>query len=271
MSADSSEARRFFLEVTPDQGAPRLLGDDEQHARRVLRMSAGDRLVGLDGRGSAWPLRVERVSRAELTLAPDGPPVLEVEPGAPQSDLPWIEIAASLPRGARAEEMLDRLVQLGVSAVQPLIAARTQGFARELSGARLERLQRVARESCKQSRRTWLPLLHEALTIEELVASRPAAATCLLAPEGPTRLLDWAASAPNGTRVLPLRLLVGPEGGFTAQEERFLADSGAERAHLGPHVLRIETAAEAAVAGAVQTLFRRRSLDHQVNRSRSET
>jgi len=270
MAPDPSEARRFFLEVTPEQGAPRLVEDDEEHARRVLRVAAGDRLLGLDGLGSAWPLRVERVTRSALDLAPDGPPLREVEPGAPLAALPWIEIAVCLPRGARAEDMLDRLVQLGVAAVQPLIAERTQGFARELSRARLDRLKRVAREACKQSRRSWLPSVHDPLSIAELVALREATATCLLAPDAPRRLLDWAAGAPNGTRRSPLRLVVGPEAGFTEQEERELADSGAATACLGPHVLRIETAAEAAAAGMVQALFRRPA-DHQVNLSRSDT
>jgi 16S rRNA (uracil1498-N3)-methyltransferase len=270
VSTPASEARHFFLAVTPDAGAPRLVPEDDEHARRVLRIAAGERVLGLDGEGGRYPMVVERAGRDGIVLASAGAVEREPEPGAAGSELPWIELALSLPRGARAEEMLDRVVQLGVAAIQPLLAERTQGFAREVSDTRRARLLRVAREACKQSRRAWLPVIHEPLSVGELASARPAAAACLLSPAASARSIDWACSAPHGTRARPLRVFVGPEGGFSPDEERAVLDAGAVAICLGPHVLRIETAAEAAVAGIVQAVFRRAD-PHQAKRSRSDT
>lgn len=153
---------------------------------------------------------------------------------------------------------MDRLVQLGASALTPLVAERTQGGERALPEARRARIARVAREACKQSRRAWMPVLHEPLPAAELARARPGAALALLDPEAGERLVDWAAGlAPGaGTRERPLVLAVGPEGGFDAAETEALLAGGASRRCLGPHVLRIETACEAALAGLVQVLFR---------------
>src|SRR5436190_12849515 len=147
--------RRFFLDPSASPDAPRLCPSEEEHARRVLRLRAGDSLVGLDGRGRAWPLVVTAAERGRFEVEISGAPRLEPAPGEPGAPLPWIEIAAPWPRGARAEEMLDRLVQLGLASFAPLIPERAAPEARAQSPARSERLARVAAEACKQSGRLW--------------------------------------------------------------------------------------------------------------------
>jgi 16S rRNA (uracil1498-N3)-methyltransferase len=246
----------FFLAGPPRDGRVRLLPDEERHARRVLRVRAGDALRGLDGQGGVWPLRVLAAGRG-LEVEVSGPPRHEPAPGVPGAPLPWIEVGLSLPRGGRAEDCVGRLVQLGVAAIQPLVCERTQGADRALGAARRRRLERAVDAACKQCGRAWRATLHAPLPALEW-AERSAAARALLVPGAPERLFDWAQRVADGQRAdarRPLQLAVGPEGGWTVAEEQHLQACGAAPVALGPFVLRIETAAEAAAAVLAHALF----------------
>ena len=248
--------RAFFLRGDPASGPPVLADEDCAHARRVLRLVSGDRLTGLDGRGGRWPLVVSEASKGRFAVELAGPPERDPAPGASGAALPWIEVAVALPRERRAEELFDRLVQLGAAALAPLAAERVQGERRELSPSRLRRLERIAREACKQCGRTWLPEIHPARTLEQWLAARAGSPVAVLDPRAGGRISTWVADlAPgSGTRERPIALLVGPEGGFTPEELARAREAGAVPIRLGPYVLRVETAAEAALAGVVQAL-----------------
>lgn len=247
----SSSVRRFFLARTPDEGRPELLPGDQEHALRVLRIGEGDRLIGLDGRGRIWPLAVKGVGRGHLELEAAGEGRFEPPPGSEGAPLPWIEIALPWPKGNRCEEMLDRLTQLGAAAIADLASERSGQRPEALTGARRARAERILREACKQSGRAWLPELRA----EPCTAF---ADRILLDPSAERSLTEWIRPGPR-TRDRPLSVLVGPEGGFTdAERAAFVAD-GAVPVRLGPHVLRLETAAEAAMAvlGCALTSWRR--------------
>jgi 16S rRNA (uracil1498-N3)-methyltransferase len=259
----------FFLDEGHDAGAagePRLLPEDAEHAARVRRLAPGDLLVGLDGRGGRHPLRVRAVGKRRLELERAGEPSAEAAPGSEGASLPWIELAVAWPRKKRVEGMVDRLVQLGAAAIRPL-AARQRG-PEEVPEEASARLRRVAREACKQSGRAWLPEFEPVLTPAELArvhAARGAAggAVAVLDPRSLLALDSWLRSLQPalhrvGTRERPIVLVIGPEGGLADDERTALLDAGAGFVRLGPHVLRVETAAEAAmaVAAAVHTRLR---------------
>lgn len=177
--------------------------------------------------------------------------------------LAWIEVALVLPRGGHAEEIVNALTQLGAAAITPIAADRAQPEARQLSGARGERLRRIAQEACKQSGRLWLPELAQVQPLTEWLAAHPTADTIALAPEAPCTLSEWLEDRTEAARsgwseASPLRLVVGPEGGFSPAEEEGLRARGAALLGLGPHTLRIETAALAALAIAAERAFRSR-------------
>lgn len=254
--------RRFFLEEIPP-APPRLLASDAEHARVVLRMQAGDACTGLDGRGHSWPLRVVHADRKRFEVALAGEPTSEPAPGEAGASLPWIEVAFAPPRGARAEDLLDALVQLGAAAVTPLVTARGTPYARGEGDARRERWERVAREACKQSCRRWMPELNAACDFDAFVARVAAARADVVRLDPRARTAfdappdAHAGDAPaRGTRARPLVLAIGPEGGFTPEEERALDAIGARAVRLAPHVLRIETAAQAALAVVVARTLR---------------
>ncbi|MDP6408334.1 MAG: RsmE family RNA methyltransferase [Planctomycetota bacterium] len=253
---DPAPVRRFLLAGDPEQGAPTLAPGELRHALRVMRLAPGDRLCGLDGRGASWPLEVTAVGRDRLELVRCGPPVREAEPGAGGAGGEWIELALSLPRGARTAAMVERLVQLGLARLRPVVSERSAPHAREAGAHRRERLERTVGEAMKQSGRVWPTLIETAAPLAEATPF-PAGVRAVLLDGG-------AGAAPLGevlcagratgpwTRAAPLVLWVGPEGGYSDSERAVLTASGALAGNLGPATLRTETAAEAALAVAVQ-------------------
>lgn len=254
--------RRFLLAPAPDGQPPRLLASEEDHARRVLRLGIGDTLLGLDRRGGALPLRVGKVARGEFELEPCGERRMEPEPGAPGATLPWFELWLSLPRPPRAEALVERLAQLGAAACQPLLLERTPPRSRTGRPARLER---IADEALKQSGRLWPLELAPPRELSRALLERPPGTLVVLDPRaGPTlwavlEALEGPAGEGPGTRARPLVLVAGPEGGLSPAEAELLAGRGARPARLAPHVLRIETAAEAAAAIVAQHALERRT------------
>jgi 16S rRNA (uracil1498-N3)-methyltransferase len=257
---------RFFLAEPPGSGPPRLDPAEALHALRVLRLAPGDALIGLDGRGSAWPLRVVAATRRDLGLEVTGPAAREPEPGEPGAPLPFLEVAVAFPRRPRAEEMVRRLTQLGVARITPL-AARQSGPQGAPEGGD-ERWLRLLQDACKQCGRAWLPELAAPKSILELALARAGEGLALLDPHQGMSLDTWARSlAPEslgalggeralGTRARPIVLAIGPEGGFSAEERATFHTRGATSVRVSPHVLRIETAAEAALAIVAVTWMR---------------
>jgi 16S rRNA (uracil1498-N3)-methyltransferase len=199
-----------FVENLDD---PRLDEGDWHHLTRVLRVRPGERLCLSDGVGS-W-------RTARLAPEPDdlGVVVGEVRPGPP------VAIGVAVPKGARADLVVQKLTELGADRIVLLHTRRS--VVRWDSGdvpGRLERLRRVAREAAMQSRQLFLPRIEGPWTPAEVVADGAAV----------------ALAEPGGRAPMPGDLvLVGPEGGW-APEELALTEG---RVGLGPSILRVETAA----------------------------
>lgn len=249
---------RFFLEQTPEQGGPTLSAAEQSHATRVLRLGPGDLLLGLDGRGTEWPLRVLSVRRSTLELEAAGAPRREPAPGQPGAPLPEITVAVPWPKGGRAEDMLAGLTALGAARLVPLVARFGGGAPPALSASRQRRLERAAVEACKQCERMWLPLLEEPASVAELAAAHAQSALVVLEPEADRSLFAWCAEYAAEPSARPLVLAIGPEGGFAPDEQATLRGAGAVAARLGPHVLRLELAAQTALAVASSALDRNR-------------
>ena len=250
---------RFFLAEPPGKHPPRLLEGEALHALRVLRIRPGDPCIGIDGRGNSWPLRVVAAGRRDLGFEVTGPPEVEPEAGEPGAPLPFIDVAVAFPRRPRAEEMCRRLTQLGAARITPLLARQTGPQGGPEQGE--ARWARLFQDACKQSRRAWLPELAEACSPLALSLARPGEGLALLEPGHGMSLDTWARSlvpSPEGlgTRRRPITLAIGPEGGFAEDERTALLGRGATAVRVSPHVLRIETAAEAALAIAAGTWMR---------------
>jgi 16S rRNA (uracil1498-N3)-methyltransferase len=228
-------SERFFLTTAPQGGTAVLDGDEARHLARVLRAKVGDTVTLFDGRGSAWQATVANLGRDRVTL--DLGPTL---PTTPRPAVP-VTLAVALPKGDRQKWMVEKLTELGVSRLVPLIT--TRGVAEATDSAR-SRLERGVIEACKQCGRDTLMEIGAASSISDLLATVPSHTRTLLAdPHGrpPEAVL---AAGPTAA----ILVLVGPEGGFTAEEVSAAEAAGCDRVTFGRHILRIETAAIAAAA-----------------------
>jgi 16S rRNA (uracil1498-N3)-methyltransferase len=190
--------------------------DDAHHLERVLRLRPGDPLTAGDGAGRWRPVRYGPA------LQIDGEVVEVARPD------PSLTVACALVKGARPELVVQKLTELGLDRIVLFAAGRSVvRWDDERAGRQLERLRRVAREACMQSRRCWLPEVTGVLRFDEVVALDGVA---LADRDGPP--LTGAVQA----------LAVGPEGGWDDHE----VAADVPRVGLGRHVLRAETAAIAA-------------------------
>lgn len=215
-------ANRYFLPELPEPGMSWLTGDLAHHLGRVLRARPGERLTLGDGRGGTAVGVVMAVERDRLRV--------EIQRlTRSERPRPAVGIAFALPKAARTEWLFEHATEVGVSGFQPLWTSRTRP-----QGERAERWRKLVQAAAGQCDRAWLP---EVQAPRELL-------DWLGGPLPPRRLLAAAGAAPPGPELhLDTVLLVGPEGGFTADEVAAATAAGFVPVGLGPHVLRTETAA----------------------------
>ncbi|MGP1346683.1 MAG: RsmE family RNA methyltransferase [Phycisphaerales bacterium] len=239
-SGGAGRAPADTLEVVID-------GDEARHAVRVRRAQRGQRVVlfdaaGLVGEGVVAAAHRELVVRIERS-------------GTAERLRPRIDVISATPKGPRLDKMIDQLSQVGVGSWSAMSTAYGVVDPRE---TRLERMERIALESAKQSGRAWALELGEKIGFEQGI-ERAAGATVGILCDGSGDRLDGRSAAGRALVGLGERgegsvvALVGPEGGFTPEEVATARDRGVFVVSLGPTVLRIETAAVVA-AGVVGAL-----------------
>lgn len=227
-------SERFFLAAAPVGNRAVLTGDEARHLSRVLRGQPGDEVVVFAGTGVEWPARIVRVARDEVELELADPTTDPARPG------PQLTLAVALPKGERQKWLVEKLTELGVDRLVPLVT--TRGVAEATEAAR-GRLERGVIEACKQCGRNRLLEIAVPHTIAELLAAVAAGLAIVADPHAPP--LDAATVRAGGRDIVGL---IGPEGGFTDAEIAAAEHAGAIRVGLGPHILRVETAAIALAA-----------------------
>ncbi len=205
----------------------RLTGDEARHAVRAKRLRCGEPVELLNGRGLVLSGTVHALERS-----PDGITVAITGARTEPSTAPEVTVFAAAPKGRRIDALVDQLAQVGAAGWGPLTSARTVVDPRP---TKLERLERLAAETSKQSGRAWLLRLETPMALEQ--ALEGSADTVLADASGDPY-------APSGSA--QIRLLIGPEGGFTPDEVADARAAGARIACFGPHVMRVETAAPVA-------------------------
>ena len=232
-------SERFFITTQPAGDRAVLEGDEARHLTRVLRAKVGDMVSLFDGRGREWPARVASLGRDRVELDTTEPTVDPVPVAIP------LTLAVALPKGDRQKWMVEKLTELGAARLVPL--ETTRGVAEATASAQA-RLERVVIEACKQCGRNTLMEIAAGHPLKRLLAEVPAGACVVIAhPDGTP--LDVAAIPTTATEIIAL---VGPEGGFTDEELGSADRAGVIRISLGPHILRVETAAIALAARLVR-------------------
>lgn len=219
--------------VTPaqlDAAEIELGGDRHHHLFRVRRVSAGDPLRLVDGAGRARSGTVVKVTRRRAVVTV-GDPVPSNEP------LHHVEVLVGALRRERASWLVEKATELGAGAVRFIASERSP---RRFGTGTFERLRRVARGAVEQCGRARVPELsgvHPWADVPGLVAA--VEALWLLDPSATTSLESAATAS---------AVFIGPEGGWSAAERDALRELGCQPARLGDRVLRVETAAVAALA-----------------------
>ena len=220
--------------------------EEAHYVGRVLRFRHGDRLALIDGEGQLWTATMAQPAMLKLEQPLDQPLERASRPR------PTISLAMAVPK--RDAELVWRMAtELGASQLQPLLASR--GVVR--GDLPLERWRTIVREATEQSERLWLPQLAEPLEVLSWF-STPAPGVSLLAttrqealPTLPELLPSLLPKRlPNRPDQSPpeLRLAIGPEGGWSAEEEAAALAAGWQPVSLGSAILRTSTAAVAALA-----------------------
>ncbi|MFZ3041893.1 MAG: 16S rRNA (uracil(1498)-N(3))-methyltransferase [Thiobacillus sp.] len=251
-------APRFYLAQPLAPGARfSLPPGPARHAARALRLTVDDTVVLFNGQGGEYAARIERVHKDEVAVSITGFAAAECE-----SRL-RVMLAQGISSGERMDYTLQKAVELGVAAIQPIAARRSVvKLAGERADKRIAHWQGVVASACEQCGRNRVPPVAAPLTLAHWLGHALQRATdwsptgslpdggrlLFLSPLAEARLADLPA--PSGMDCL----VTGPEGGFEADEIAALQAAGAIPVRLGPRVLRTETAALAALA-AMQTLW----------------
>ncbi|MEL7087460.1 MAG: RsmE family RNA methyltransferase [Planctomycetota bacterium] len=230
---------RFYCDSLPEpslsEASCTLDADESRHARKVLRMAVGDRCELFDGRGV--------VAEAELIGFAGGlarcrvMQIRRVEPARPR-----LTVASAVPKGPRAEDMVNQLGQLGVDVFVPLRSARS---VVEPGAGKRTRYELAALAAAKQAGRAAVMRIADVMNLTDLL-TQATDVGLWLDPRGEAgsraRLADRLHTADTAT------VLIGPEGGWTEAEADAARAAGYVGWKIGEHVLRIETAAVAAAA-----------------------
>lgn len=229
---------RVYLETPLASGSVIELPEGAfRHLVQVLRMRAGESLRVFDGRGGEYEAVIESVAKRGATLAIGA--FHDVDRESPLS----ITLVQGISKGERMDWTLQKAVELGVTAVVPVITERCNvSLDRERQDKKLDHWRGVMIAACEQSGRTRVPVLHPVQKLTDWLAQATSGVRLMLDPEA-----DTALPAP-GVGVVPLSLVIGPEGGLSAAELATGARAGCLRVRLGPRVLRTETAGVAALA-----------------------
>jgi 16S rRNA (uracil1498-N3)-methyltransferase len=211
-----------------------LLGQNAHHLFRVLRAQPGQQFdIAVNGVLRLGTIMHATAHEVEFHLGE------EVE----SATLPEITVYLSIFKFDRMEWAFEKLTELGVSRVVPLIAARTAQHLAKAADARVERWRKIVREAAQQSRRIAPPEIASPSLVEEALKQIPECGIVLSEVEEAVGLKAALAGCRS-----PLALAFGPEGGWTPDELAQFNASGWRSASLGSTILRAETAAIAAVA-----------------------
>lgn len=223
---------RLFVDERLEAGAELMLGDAHAHyLATVLRLDRGAELRLLDNRTGEWAAVVSDVGRRTISVRVGG--MIRGRETVP--DL-WLLTAPIRPE--RFEWIVEKATELGVARVVPVLTRR-------VNHGRLkpERLRAHMVEAAEQCGRTALPELADAVNLADLLDGWDTGRTLLFADE------EGGASMAALKPRCPAAILIGPEGGFAADERAAIgAVPGAQRLGLGPRILRADTAVVAAIS-----------------------
>lgn len=235
--------RIYHPELITVGGEMALSDDAANHVGRVLRMSTGQHVQLFDGSNQVFETEIVRADKKSVHVK-----VLRGEVDDRESPL-HIHLGQVMSRGEKMEFTIQKSIELGVSLITPLFSERCGvKLDAERLNKKIQQWQKIAIAACEQSGRNRIPAIRPAMELAAWCAEEDNALKLNLHPR---------ASASINTLPQPVervRLLIGPEGGLSADEIAMTAGYQFTDILLGPRVLRTETTALTAIT-ALQVRF----------------
>lgn len=228
---------RIFQQGALIVGQTCFLADDAaNHVGRVLRMQANQALELFNGDGNNYQALIVEVGKKSVTVAINGVTANPVE-----SPL-RIHLGQGISRGDRMDFAIQKAVELGVAEITPLFTERCGvKLDAERAEKKREQWQKIVISACEQSGRSVVPMVNPLINLDKWLAQETKELKLTLDP--------WAKDTIKTlTQAQAVRLVIGPEGGFSDKEVHQTEQAGFTAVQLGPRVLRTETAALTAIA-----------------------
>ena len=234
---------RFYLPTALAPHTTLNLPDNIIRHIHVLRLNAGDSITLFNGTGNDFAATLQTIGKrhAECHIHAQRQPENESALN--------ITLVQAVSSGERMDFTLQKSVELGVRAIQPIISERcVVRLSGDRADKRVQRWQDIVIAACEQSGRSIVPTVLPIVSFSDYLRQMPPELHLMMSLRRATTLRD-IAPAPQS-----LRLMIGPEGGWTPAEEQAALAAGVQTITLGKRVLRTETAAMAAMA-AMQVLW----------------
>ena len=235
---------RFYLPAPLALQTTFSLPDNIVRHIHVLRLNAGDNITLFNSTGSDFDATLQEIGKrhAQCHITTQR---------QPENESPLkITLIQAISSGERMDFTLQKSVELGVCAIQPIISERcVVRLSGERADKRVQRWQDIVIAACEQSGRSIVPPVQPIVSLSDYLRQMPRHEPHLMMSLRRATTLHDIAPAPQ-----TLRLMIGPEGGWTPAEEQAALEAGVQTITLGKRVLRTETAALAALA-AMQVLW----------------
>jgi 16S rRNA (uracil1498-N3)-methyltransferase len=235
--------RRFFVPAEQFKGEQAILrGPEVRHARNVLRLARGDRVVVFDGQGREYEARIATLEPGRMILD-----LIKPLPGRRESAL-RLAVAQGYLKDKKMDRLVRHLTELGVSRWIPFFARRCVALPDEKRRVgRYQRWQKLSLEALKQCRRSRPMTIDPVVSFEQVLDLSGDYEQKWIFYENDARQTHWTRP-PSRDIAGGILILIGPEGGFDPGEITVAMDHGFSSLGLGPRILRAETAALAAAA-----------------------
>lgn len=240
-------SKRFFIKKSDLRSSTILLHEEEHHhLSRVARIKPEEKVWLFDEQGTSYLARVEEIRKNATRLS-----ILEkLDKVKPKVN---ITLAQALIKSKKMDIIIQKSTELGITNIIPVITTRVIVKVEEKIQKKIERWNKIALEAVKQSQISFLPSILSPIPLKKLIEERHEEKKLLLSENRGKYLRDILIR--NSSSELHIEeppssvlILVGPEGGWTEEEEKYILKHGYEAVSLGRQILRAETAALCSLA-----------------------